>query len=192
MNGSTILQLPVISDNDLLQVAQLISDLHAPSTSGNPELAHRLQAQLQSVISSDIAWSLLPGLNRSSQDPIVRFYAAQSAQTKIARDWESLPEGLRLKELEIVLDACVETASLGGAYSVVLRKLFSCVSPFLAIRAMTAPLAHPGSPFLADRRTHASNDTSRLQRPHPSRHHHPRWSWSLTDDHFGILGNDHT
>lgn len=158
MEGSAALQLPVISDHDLTQVAQLIGELHAPSTSGNPELAHRLQAQLQSVISSEIAWGLLSGLYRSSRDPVVRFYAAQSAQTKIARDWESLPECLRLQELETVLDACVETASLGGDYSVVLRKLFSCVSlvaQMSSVLVLKAPSCHcaphssrsPGSCF---------------------------------------------
>lgn len=138
----TALSMPHISDSDLSQVASLIQSLHSPLNVGNPSATHALQHQLQDVISSDIAWSLLSGLGRSS-DPIVKFYGAQSAQTKIARDWESLPEGLRTTILDQVLDqaatlssqhAGLEASASNGSidntaqYSLVVRKLFSCLA----------------------------------------------------------------
>ena len=83
----------------------MILQMHAPEMAGNAEVTKAMQKQLIEVQKTDQAWGLTEGLIhhpvrhdvssslpkvsliQKYQSPIVRFFGAQNAQTKIARDW---------------------------------------------------------------------------------------------------------
>lgn len=86
----------------------MILQMHAPEMAGNAEVTKEMQKQLIEVQKTDQAWGLTEGLlhhpvshvvffnvphvllMHERQSPIVRFFGAQNAQTKIARDWQVL------------------------------------------------------------------------------------------------------
>ncbi|BGP18218.1 hypothetical protein JCM10213v2_006275 [Rhodosporidiobolus nylandii] len=75
-------------ESELAQVVHAIQSLYSPSTP--PSVQSTLQSQLQAVQLSPLAWGLVGPLI-GHDDPSVRFFAAQTLQTKIGRGWESLP-----------------------------------------------------------------------------------------------------
>ncbi|RXK39632.1 hypothetical protein M231_03134 [Tremella mesenterica] len=127
---------PSLQPADLEQVAQTILQLFNPQTSGNPELAKQLQSELHRIQSTPEAWGLIAGL-ASHDDPNVRFFSAHTAQVKISRDWESLPEQLHTSLLSLLLTTLSNAISSANpqsyqpANAVVVRKLFTCLASLL-------------------------------------------------------------
>ncbi|KAJ9116745.1 hypothetical protein QFC20_000680 [Naganishia adeliensis] len=126
--------MPVLSQADLDQVAAMILQMHAPEMTGNAEVAKAMQKQLIEVQKTDQAWGLTEGLLRHP-NPIVRFFGAQNAQTKIARDWDTLPVELQPVLLDQQLRLTSEAASPSSPYyaenKIVLRKLFSTLASLI-------------------------------------------------------------
>ncbi|KAL1406931.1 hypothetical protein Q8F55_006343 [Vanrija albida] len=133
---ATNLSFPVLPQSDIDQVAATILQLFDPATSSNPALAKSLQQQLQELQARPEAWGLIAGLAHHD-DPNVRFFSAHTAQAKISRDWESLPQELQPALLHLLLNTLSEAISPTNpqtwqpANAVVVRKLFGCLSSLI-------------------------------------------------------------
>ncbi|WWD06250.1 hypothetical protein V865_004336 [Kwoniella europaea PYCC6329] len=138
---------PVLPQADLERVAQTILHLFSPSTSSNPELAKHLQRELQQIQSAQEAWGLIAGL-AGHDDPNVRFFGAHTAQVKISRDWETLPEDLRPALLPLLLGTLGNAINPANQHSyqpangVVVRKLFGSLASLL-LRLAFPHFLHP-------------------------------------------------
>ncbi|WWC85404.1 uncharacterized protein L201_000267 [Kwoniella dendrophila CBS 6074] len=141
------LTFPVLPQADLERVAQTILHLFSPSTSSNPELAKHLQHELQQIQSAQEAWGLIAGL-AGHEDPNVRFFGAHTAQVKISRDWETLPEDLKPALLPLLLGTLAQAINPHNQYSyqpangVVVRKLFGSLASLL-LRLAFPHFLHP-------------------------------------------------
>jgi len=71
-----------------LSLPQAIVALYSPSTPHHQQ--QQLQSSLQQVQASPSSWTLIPPLI-SHPEPSVRFFAASTLQSKISRQWDSLP-----------------------------------------------------------------------------------------------------
>nr|XP_019048282.1 hypothetical protein I302_02051 [Kwoniella bestiolae CBS 10118]OCF27212.1 hypothetical protein I302_02051 [Kwoniella bestiolae CBS 10118] len=141
------LSFPVLPQADLERVAQTILHLFSPSTSSNPELAKHLQRELQQIQSAQEAWGLIAGL-AGHDDPNIRFFGAHTAQVKISRDWETLPEELRPALLPLLLGTLGNAINPNNQHSyqpangVVVRKLFGSLASLL-LRLAFPHFLHP-------------------------------------------------
>ncbi|ORY23548.1 armadillo-type protein [Naematelia encephala] len=130
------LAFPVLSSEDLERVSNTILQLFDPSTSSDPDLAKRLQADLLAVQGRQEAWGLIGGL-ASHSDPNVRFFAAHTAQVKISRDWESLPREMHPALLQLLLHLLSDAVnpanplSLQPGNGIVVRKIFGSLASLL-------------------------------------------------------------
>ncbi|WVQ82597.1 hypothetical protein IAT38_004727 [Cryptococcus sp. DSM 104549] len=141
------LSFPVLPTSDLQQVAQTILLLFEPSTSSNPGQAKYLQSELQKIQATQEAWGLIAGL-AGHEDANVRFFGAHTAQVKISRDWETLPEDLRTALLSLLLNTLSDAISPSNPRSyqsgnaVVVRKIFGSLASLL-IRLSFTQFPHP-------------------------------------------------
>ncbi|KZV82789.1 ARM repeat-containing protein [Exidia glandulosa HHB12029] len=123
---------PVLAPGDVQQAALLIQQAFAPSGALGPEHQQRLQTELFEIQKRPEAWGLVVPFLEEYSDPNVEFYGAHTAQVKIARDWESIPDEQREPLRDGLVDLTVR-AALAQKPKPVLRKLFVALSS-LAIR----------------------------------------------------------
>ncbi|KAJ9108122.1 hypothetical protein QFC19_002589 [Naganishia cerealis] len=101
---------------------------------GNTEVTKAMQKQLIEVQKTDQAWGLTEGLMHHP-NAIVRFFGAQNAQTKISRDWDTLPTELHpvllQQQLRLASEAASPTSPHYTENSIVLRKLFSTLASLI-------------------------------------------------------------
>ena len=123
---------PQLSDTDLGQVANLIMRLYHPNL--DPSSAKALQQELQQIQSAPHAWGLVTGLSTHA-DPNVRFFSAHTAQVKISRDWETLPNELHPELLKLLLHTLSTALAPPFVYqpanAVVVRKLFGSLASLM-------------------------------------------------------------
>ncbi|KAK4687604.1 importin-13, partial [Tremellales sp. Uapishka_1] len=143
----TNLSFPVLAPEDIHQVSQTILHLFDPSTSANPQLAKHLEKELQAIQARQEAWGLIAGLS-GHENANVRFFAAHTAQVKISRDWETLPDALRPSLLNLLLEYLASALNPANPHTyqsgngIVLRKLFGCLSS-LNLRLPFHHFPHP-------------------------------------------------
>ncbi|KAK8844673.1 hypothetical protein IAR55_006522 [Kwoniella newhampshirensis] len=158
------LSFPVLPQTDIQQVAQTILRLFDSSTSANPGLAKHLQQELQQIQGRTEAWGLIGGL-AGHDDANVRFFGAHTAQVKISRDWDSLPEALRPSLLPLLLTILGNAISPANqqsyqpANAVVVRKLFGSLASLL-LRLPFPYFMHPLLTVLQTIRASAASATA--------------------------------
>ncbi|KAH7096895.1 ARM repeat-containing protein [Auriculariales sp. MPI-PUGE-AT-0066] len=132
---------PTLPVSDVEQATLLIQRAYGAAGTGAEE-QRALQAQLFELQKRPEAWGLVVPL-LSSADPNIAFFGAHTAQVKVARDWESIPDEQR----EIVRDAMldiVSRASLADRPRPVLRKLFVALTSLALRLAPHHPSRWPG------------------------------------------------
>ncbi|OXG35215.1 hypothetical protein C367_00450 [Cryptococcus neoformans Ze90-1] len=143
----SLVSFPVLPQSDLTQVAQTILQLFDPVTSSNPAQAKYLQSELQKIQGTPEAWGLIAGL-ASHEDTNVRFFGAHTAQVKISRDWDTLPQGLHQSLLALLLETLSGAVNPQNPYSyqpgnaVVIRKIFGSLASLL-LRLEFTIFSHP-------------------------------------------------
>ncbi|AFR92571.1 hypothetical protein C343_00448 [Cryptococcus neoformans C23] len=143
----SLVSFPVLPQSDLTQVAQTILQLFDPVTSSNPAQAKYLQSELQKIQGTPEAWGLIAGL-ASHEDTNVRFFGAHTAQVKISRDWDTLPQELHQSLLALLLETLSGAINPQNPYSyqpgnaVVIRKIFGSLASLL-LRLEFTIFSHP-------------------------------------------------
>ncbi|KAI0937932.1 hypothetical protein AcW1_002387 [Taiwanofungus camphoratus] len=130
--------LPAFSPSDVARAAELIQQAYAPQTHLSPEDQRRLQQEIFDIQKRPEAWGLvLPFLDHT--DPNVQFFGAHTAQVKIARDWDSIPQEYVLQLRDMLVGLAGRSIAVGRS-KVILRKLFVAITS-LALKIV------PGDPL---------------------------------------------
>ncbi|KAF9513538.1 hypothetical protein BS47DRAFT_1393254 [Hydnum rufescens UP504] len=124
--------IPTLSPNDLQQASSIVLQLYSGQCT--PAQQQLLQHQLFDVQKRVEAWSLIaPFLHH--EDPNVQFFGAHTAQVKISRDWDTLPD----TDVDVFRESLLNLtgyASVNAYSKVVLRKLYAALVS-LALRLCT-------------------------------------------------------